>query len=377
MNSTRRRFITNAAAMTAATAVPAIAQQPSSTTSKSPTVAQIVDLSPGQIDVSKDFLAGSRTAWQEINAKGGLRGKPVKHWVVEVDGTSQSLREAVKTIKTQSTALALFGTIGAASALEVADLLRREAPDLAHIAPWLHQPDNLRGDNSFAIFASRQTQIEHAVKSLSNVGVKSLGAVYATPAEFANYRDDMEQIAKSLGMKIQHLGPVSDLQALGKSMQPDSPRILIFMGGTPELFDFTQGVAKTNAQRYIIAMADVNLQTLAQLGGNNRKSAVIATQVVPMVTSNMPIVRNYRDALSRYLDEPPTSQSLAGYIAAHYTFDALQGLDGGPSRSNILAALQKRRAVNLAGFQIDIDNKRLCGSYVTQSMISADGKLIG
>ena len=27
-------------------------------------------MSPGQADVSKDFLTGSRAAWQEINAKG-------------------------------------------------------------------------------------------------------------------------------------------------------------------------------------------------------------------------------------------------------------------------------------------------------------------
>jgi ABC-type branched-subunit amino acid transport system substrate-binding protein len=374
MNSTRRHFLTAVSATLAATATPVWAQPGSP--GRGITVAQIADMSPGQIDVSKDFLAGSRTAWQEINAKGGLRGKPVQHQIVEVDGSAVSLREAVNSIKNQSQAIALFGTVGAAAASQVGELLRRDAPDLAQIAPWLHKHDALRGDNSFAIFASRQAQIDHAVKSLSVMGVTSLGAVYATPSEFASYRDDMEQTARALQLQLKHYGPVGDLQQLGKTLSPDSPRILIFLGGTPELVEFTQGIGKQASQRYIVAMSDVNLQTLTQLG-SSRQAAVIATQVVPMVNSNLPIVRSYREAMGRYLDEPPTPQSLAGYLAARYTFEALQSTDGSLSRSSVLAALQKRSSVDLGGFRIDLDGKRRSGAFVTQSMIALDGRLVG
>lgn len=374
MYSTRRHFITAAAGLAVASALPAWAQPGSS--SRGVAVVQIADMSAGQIDVSKDFLAGSRTAWQEINAKGGLRGKTVQHQILEVDGTAVSLRAAIDSIKNQSQPVALFGTVGAAAASQVSELLRRDAPDLAQIAPWLHKPDATRGDNSFAIFASRQAQIDHAVKSLSVMGVTSLGAVYATPAEFAGYRDDMETTARALKLQLKHYGPVGDLQQLGKTLSPDSPRILIFLGGTPELIEFTQGIGKQTSQRYIVAMSDVNLQTLAQLG-SNRQAAVIATQVVPMVNSNLPIVRSYREAMGRYLDEPPTPQSLAGYLAARYTYEVLQGLDAAPTRSSVLAALQKRGSLDLGGFRIDLDGKRRSGSFVTQSMISTDGRLVG
>ena len=326
--------------------------------------------------MSKDFLAGSRTAWQEINAKGGLRGKTVQHQVLEVDGSATSLRGAIDAIKNQSQPVALFGTVGAAAASQVTELLRRDAPDLAHIAPWLHKPDATRGDNSFAIFASRQAQIDHAVKSLSVMGVTSLGAVYATPAEFASYRDEMETTARALKLQLKHYGPVGDLQQLGKTLSPDSPRILIFLGGTPELIEFTQGIGKQTSQRYIVAMSDMNLQTLAQLGAN-RQAAVIATQVVPLVNSNLPVVRSYREAMGRYLDEPPTPQSLAGYLAARYTYEMLSSLDAAPTRTSVMSALQKRSSRDLGGFRIDLDGKRSSGSYVTQSMIAADGRLVG
>ena len=57
-------------------------------------VAQVADLSADQQDVSRDFLVGSRTAWQEINAKGGVQGRPVQHQTLETDGTPASLQSA-------------------------------------------------------------------------------------------------------------------------------------------------------------------------------------------------------------------------------------------------------------------------------------------
>lgn len=373
MTLTRRQWMTTACGAATATAWPAFAQ---SGAARSITVAQIADMSAGQIDVSRDFLAGSRTAWQEINARGGLRGKPVRHQILQVDGSGASLREAVQSVRSQPQTVALSGTVGATTAWQVAELVRREAPDLAHIAPWLHQPDALAGENSFAIFASRQAQIDHAVKSLSVMGVTSLGAVYATAAELARYRDEMETTARGLKLQLQHFGPVADLQKLGSSLTPESPRILIFLGGTPELIEFNRGIGKQASQRYIVAMSDVNLQTLNQLG-SNRQAAVIATQVVPLVNASAPIVRSYREAMGHYLDEPPTPQSLAGYLAARYTFEAIQGVDGPLTRTSVLASLQKRGTVDLGGFRIDLDGKRRCGSYVTQSMLAADGRLVG
>jgi ABC-type branched-subunit amino acid transport system substrate-binding protein len=96
-----------------------------------------------------------------------------------------------------------------------------------------------------------------------------------------------------------------------------------------------------------------------------------------MVNSNAVIVRSFRDALSRYLDEPPTPQSLAGYMSARYTLEVMQNVEGPPTRSNLLAALQRRGNHDLGGFPITLDGKHRTGNYVTQSMISADGRIVG
>jgi hypothetical protein len=104
---------------------------------------------------------------------------------------------------------------------------------------------------------------------------------------------------------------------------------------------------------------------------------MIATQVVPMVNSNLPIVRAYRSALGRLFDEPPTPHSLAGYLSARYTFEVLQGIDGSLTRSAALQAFTRRSPVDLGGFRIAPDAKGQGTAFVTQSMVAADGRLVG
>lgn len=285
-NPGRRRSLRTLVCASFASVLPVWAQSSKgSASNRVLTVAQIVDMSNSQIDVSKDFLVGSRTAWQEINAKGGIQGAPVRHLVMEVDGSPTSLRTAVDSLKTETQCVALFGSVGDRTASLLAGLLRREMPELPHVAPWLQNVDAAASTNTFPIFASRQEQIAHAIKSLSVMGITQVGASRFTP--------------------------------------------------------------------------------------------MIATQVVPMVNSNVPIVKAYRTALGRLFDEPPTPLSLAGYVAARYTFEVLQGIEGTVTRATALQAFGRRSPVDLGGFRITPDARGQGTAYVTQSMVAADGRLVG
>ena len=147
------------------------------------------------------------------------------------------------------------------------------------------------------------------------------------------------------------------------------------MGGTPELVQFTQGLERQQRQRYIVGLADVNLQTLLQMGGG-RTTPVIVTQAVPLTTASQPIVRQYRDVFGRLFDEPPVPLSLAGFIAARYTYEVLKDVDR-LSRASALAAFQRRAAIDVGGYTVLYGARRRAGTYVTQSMLTQDGRVIG
>ena len=74
---------------------------------------------------------------------------------------------------------------------------------------------------------------------------------------------------------------LTELVKVGQPIHPSTAAIILFIGGTPELAQFTQILDKQLRQRYVLALADVNLQVLQQMGGA-KSTPVIATQPVPL-----------------------------------------------------------------------------------------------
>jgi ABC-type branched-subunit amino acid transport system substrate-binding protein len=370
----RRRALLLATAATLAT--PAVPAQPGRAAGKPVTVAQIFDTSAAQQDVSKDFLIGSRAAWHDINARGGVRGRPVTHLNLEVDGSAASIRAALDVVRDNASCVVLSGTAGDPVAGEVTNLLRQDNVAIAHAAPWLQNASIDVDDRTFPIFAARQEQIGHALKSLTVVGVQDVGAVYATPAEYRLYREDLERAASALMLRLQTFRADGDLDRMGRRLTPGTPAILLFVGGTPELVRFIQGLDRQQRQRYLVALADVNLQTMMQMGGA-RSTPVIATQAVPMVTASLPVVRAYRETMARLFDEPAAPLSLAGFIAARYTYEVLSDIKGPLTRQTVLAAFQRRGTLDVGGFRVSFDARRRSSGFVTQSMLTQDGRVVG
>ena len=373
---TRRTLLLSTSLIAAATAVPCIAQSSKSMIQRNLVVAQILDTSQAQQDVSKDFLIGSRAAWQDINLRGGIRGKQVQHLTLETDGSAESAIAALDSIKNNPSCVVLSGSAGDSLASQIVVEIRKARINIAHVAPWLQNSSLELDENTFPIFAARQEQISHALKTLSVMGLSELGAIYGTARDQSQYHIEVERIAASMQLKLQSFQADGELRLMGQKMTARTPAVLLFVGGTPELAEFTQGLEKQSRQRYIVALADVNLQTMQQMGAA-RNTPVIATQPVPMVNASLPIVRSYRETLARLFDEPPTALSLAGFIAARYTYDVLNDVDVSLTRQSALSAFQKRSTLDLGGFRISFNSQRRSSTYVTQTMMTIDGRLIG
>lgn len=371
----RRQWLRHAGLLTAGAAASGWAGS-ALASARSVVVAQCVDLSQAQQDVSKDFLIGSRAAWQDINLRGGIRGRQVEHLVLETDGTPASVRSALAPIKDSPACVALSGSVGDRLASELLLLSHQGDLAIAQAAPWLQNASLEIDDKTFPIFAARQEQIAHALKNLSGMGIKTLGAVYASAQHHSAYHAEVERIGANLKLQLVSYKNTGELRALAQQLTPQTPAVLLFVGGTPELTQFTQGLEKQARQRYIVALADVNLQTLMQMGAA-RSTPVIATQPVPLTTAQLPVVRQYRETLARLFDEAPTPLSLAGFIAARYTYEVLSEVQGPLTRQSALAAFQRRASLDVGGFRISFNPARRSSTYVTQSMMTQDGRLIG
>lgn len=344
-------------------------------------VAQVVDLTSGQQDISRDFLAGSRSAWQDLNARGGVRGRTVQHVTIETDGTPAGLKAAWQAVHGQAGCVALSGCVGngAAAGLVALQSAARSASPLALVAPWLHNAvTDSEAETVFEVFPDHQIQIAHAIKTHASLGVKQIGVVFATAQIQHQSQAYVLQAAKSLGLQAQILPLPGTQGPAATQLTNPTQTIILFVGGTPELHAFASKlVAPPGRQCFVVALADVNLQVLAQMGGTPNGTSIIATQAVPLVTSSLPVVRAYRDALSRFFDEAPSPQGLAGFIAARYTAEILSGISGPVTRASALSALQRRADVNVGGYIVAYQGKKRSNAYVTQSMLTQDGRIIG
>ncbi|MBT0568719.1 ABC transporter substrate-binding protein [Curvibacter sp. CHRR-16] len=364
----RRQLLGSAALGLGAWSLPSSAQ-----TSRSIPIIQVLDTSPSQVDLSKDFVVGARAAWQECNRQGGINGRTITHTVLEYDGSPDSLNWVLQTIQATRNCTAVVGTVGSRLAAALGLRLATEIPDMPHIAPWL-QRSSEDMPTTFGIFATWQEQIHFALRSLSSVGVQTLGVVYASSSDQQSNQADVQAMGERLGVQLQHLAPRTNLQELAQQLTESSPRILVFLGGSPELAQWAQGLEQQNRQRYVVALSDVNLLLLQQMGVS-RKTPVIATQSVPLPNAPMPLVRNYRDILSKLYDEPASPHSLAGYTSARFALEALRNASS-PQRSSVLQWLNRRTPVDLGGLQVQASNQRK-QVFVTQTMLDSKGRLIG
>lgn len=374
--TSRRQWLQQAGWLTASAATASWTQTGQAATSHGLVVAQCVDFSQTQQDVSKDFLIGARAAWQDINLHGGIGGRQVEHLVLETDGTPASLHAALEPVKNNPACVALSGSVGDQLASQLLALSRKDELAIAHAAPWLQNASLEIDSKTFPIFAARQEQISHALKNLAIIGTKTLGAVYASPQNYSAYHTEVARIAADLGLGLASYQASNDLQTLGQKLTAETPAVILFIGGTPELAQFTQGLEKQSRQRYIVALADVNLKTLMQMGAS-RNIPVTATQPVPLMNARLPVVRQYRETLARLFDEAPTPLSLAGFIAARYTYEVLNEVEGPLTRQTALNAFQRRANLDVGGFRISFNPARRSSTYVTQSMLTSDGRLVG
>ena len=378
----RRGLLHAASSALALWGLPSAAQpRPAGTDTTPITVAQVVDMSPNLQDVGRDFLAGSQAAWQSINAAGGIQGRPVRHLSVVTDGSTQGTRDAWQHIEATANCVVLSGCVGDAATRTLTELQAKSpsGATLAQVAPWVQAEDTHSASSAvFGIFPGYREQMAHALSSLTRVGVREIGVAFAHARQRNAALPAVERAAATLGLQLRPLPAPGQEPSSAERQAEKTQALVLFVGGTPELHAFAQRLPdQPGGHRYIIALADVNLQVLGQMGGVPRHSSVIATQAVPLLTSSAGVVRAYRKALARYYDEPPSPQGLAGFVAARYTAAVLSGVRVGITRASVLQGLRERKDTDVDGFMVRCEGVERRSGYVTQTMLSADGRLIG
>ncbi|QNK74466.1 ABC transporter substrate-binding protein [Variovorax sp. PAMC28562] len=337
---------------------------------------QIMDMSPSQQALSRDYATGFRLAFAESTAKAGPR---IELKSIEVDGSDAALQEAIKKVKADSSQVALIGTVGEGLALASLKQAEKNGLEIAHVAPWLADSRFDGQVNLFALFASREDQIRYVLKGFATMGVSELGIVYPNAAHEAALQPGTAQILERLKLRARVLtaSQESDLESFGRHLDAKVPYFLLFMGSAIELSLFTRGLSKRGMQRYVVCLSDVDANTFLQLAPGTAVP-IVFTRVVPDPRDGkVAVVRAYKSALQRYFDEDPSPTSLAGYLGGRYAASVVASAGSTPGRARVLSEFKRRVATNIDGWRFDFAADGRASSYVSQTLLNSNGRLVG
>lgn len=376
----RRRLLLGAASAPFVAAGPAaFANTPAVVRGSSPRwrFAQLLDGSADQQDISRDYATGVRLAVNEFNRSAP---REVELITFTSDGSAASAGALVRDVARDRSLCALLGTAGERLALASVATARAEGLRIAHVAPWMSDARHDGQPDVVPVFASREAQIRHVLKSLEGMGMADIGLVHADERGFAALHGGVDAAARALQLRptVFVPKPGEDIAGLAARLPATGPVIMLFIGGTIELARFAQGLSARGLQRWLVSLADIDVGTLTQLGVG-RAVPLILTQVVPNpYGSTMASQREYRAQLQAQFDEKPSHMSLAGYLAGRYALRVVGRMEGTPTRESVLAEFARRPREDIGGFRIDFSGAQLRGSsYVGQTLLRGDGRLLG
>ena len=369
----RRAFLACAAGGAAA----AIAQPAPATTRSSTTVAQLIDTSPEHQELSRNYATGIRLAWAGLSKPGGPLSRCTLT-TIQTDGTDDGVRAALLRLRDDRSVVALVGNVGDQLAVRTVAACRALDLHIAHVAPWMPDPRFDADPAVASLFASRDTQLRQALESVRGMGLDDLDVMFTSESQRDFYAASVSASAAAAKLRIALRAPDKGQAVASVAMKlPNRKGAVLFMGDTVDLALVARAMASAGDRRMIFSLGSVDHPTLVQLGGA-RGGALVLTQVVPNPrSSTLACARAYREALKELFDEDPSPVSFAGYLAGRYAAVLLGKSGALPTRESVLETLRNRPAADLQGFPVDFSRGPRGSGYVTQTLLTADGRLVG
>jgi hypothetical protein len=338
---------------------------------------QLLDMSAEQQELSRDYSTGVRLAWATESVKGRPLAR-VSLQTINTDGSLDAVREALAGLRNDPGVIGLIGTVGDRLAVQAQAELRQHELKLAQIAPWMAD-SRFENDRSVAcLFASRARQLQQGLSVMRNMGVNEICVIYASSAEQTLYDGQVAEMATAQGLRLSRLtGTAGAPFGTLASRVPATSAVILCLATSAELALLTQAMAARGDHRFVLGLGDVDAPSLLQLAPG-KGVPVILTQVVPNPNrGRTPVLEAYRTKLNQLFEEAPSTISLAGYIAGLYASALTSDAGSSLSRETLLAQVARRNPQDLGGWRVDFRDDRRGSRFVTHTLLSSNGQLIG
>lgn len=340
-------------------------------------VGQLVDYSGKYGEASRDYVAGARTYFDWINARGGVNGLRVRHVVSDVPSGGEGVRAKTRELLDERRAVVLFGFVGD-EAVEAAASAMAPGEAVALVGPLAGREAAASAGKVFFTRPSYEAEVRLIVDHFRALQVTRF-AVLTAGGDQGRWVGEI--FARALAR--QNLQPVGTF-VLGESAQElaairrAAPQALIIVADTVPAAEFIKRYRPLDPGAMIVGLSTVNHRTMFELLGPKLAHGVMISQVVPNPAfPDSPLLKEHLDAMRQFRDEPPSHLTLEGFIAAKALIEGVRRAGPAPTREAILVAFQRATRMDLKGFVIDFTpGGRLAASAVDLTMIRRNGALL-
>lgn len=349
-------------------------------------IGSVVDQSGVQSDVSRDYLAGARTYFDQINSMGGINGRKINLIVKDDEGvTANTIRLTHELIDTNRVD-ALFGYVGDDGVDAVSKDPVFKAAKITLYAPLSGASVGRLPDHVFFLRPTYRDEVSHILQHFSLLGNKSFVII-----------NSLDSFGDATATVLTDQLKVRQLKAAGKfslSMRLDNvenvarevlklkPQVVVVAADTIAMAEFLKKFRALDRGTNVVGFSTVNHRTLIEIAKPEFAAGTMLTQVVPHPQSNDTRVQSeHRAMMKKFRDEPPSHLTFEGFLAAKGLVRALERAQERTgriiNRSTIAAALAGTTQFDLDGITLSFtpDNDR--GSkFVDLAYLRKSGTLV-
>lgn len=328
--------------------------------------------------IGQDFLNGALLAFDEINRRGGVHGKPIR--LVTLDDGYNTAKAAAnaRALIEDRRVLCFFNHAGSATVL--ASLPIAAASGIAYVGPYTGHEDLYAGKwpQLFVTRASFAAEFDKILDYVATVGYRRIGFVYYGNKIGEEQRRDIDAglrrrggaLHVSAGMPLQ--GTVQEASAHIAAQTPDA--MILGLSGM-DAVAFIRALALAGSRPVYFARSNVGSNVLAEKLGP-LANGIVVSQIVPSpFKPNSPVVREYLRLLKqRDPNARPSFTELEAFLNARLMIVALERAGANATREGLLGVLAGLGRIDLGGHLLDFSDSRRIGSrYVELTMLRSDG----
>ncbi len=322
---------------------------------------------------------GIESAFQEVNAKGGVNGRRLELKFMDdayepeaaISNTKKLIEERV---------FALIGAVGTPTSRSATPVAAAEG--IPYVAPFtgaafLRDPE---WKNIVNLRASYNQETEEMVERLTkDLGVERVAVMYQDDSYGrAGYQGAKSALARR-GMEPVSVGLYPRNTLAVKTglldLRRGDPEAVIIIGAYQPVAALISWARFTGLDPVFMTVSFVGSNALAEELGPSGEG-VFVTQVVPFPTdSGLPIVQSYHGALLDYAPfAVPGFVSFEGYLAGRLAIAALERCGREVTRQCFIDSINQGEVIDIDGFKLDFGPSDNQGSdEVFLTVIGSDG----